>query len=94
MTLCEHAPVHLLPACAVMLDYGLIRHAEGCLGGMAPVGGIQTDRVLVEGLASAAQGEEALCVQVGEYEYKDVEWKIGKGGHGDGGLGLGMCMRM
>ena len=72
----EHAAVHLLPAHAVMLHDGLIRDAESGAGLVAPVGGIEAYRGLLEAFACAAEGEEALRVEVREDEDKDVEGQV------------------
>jgi hypothetical protein len=76
VALSEHATVHLLPAYTVMLDHGLVRHTKGSLGSMAPVCGVQAYRVLVESFGGAAEGEEALRVEIGENEDENVEREI------------------
>jgi hypothetical protein len=59
-----------------MLHDGLIGDAEGGAGLVAPVGGIEAYRGLLESFACAAEGEEALCVQVREDEDEDVEGEV------------------
>lgn len=75
----EQPPVHLLPAVTVMLDDWLVRHAEGATCGEAPVRRVESNRRLLEALAGAAEGKEALRVQIWEDEYEYVEGQVGYG---------------
>jgi hypothetical protein len=43
---------------------------------------------LLEGFARAAEGEEALSIEVWEYEYEDVEGQVGDGADGIGHFGV------
>lgn len=50
----QQAAVHVLPPGAVMLDDGLVGHAEGAAGGVPPVRGLELYRGLLQRLAGAA----------------------------------------
>lgn len=52
--LSEQPAVHLLPPDTVMLDDWLIRYAESGAGDVAPVGGVESYRGLLERFACAA----------------------------------------
>jgi len=43
---------------------------------------------LLEGFARAAEAEEALGIEVWEYEYEDVEGEVGDGVDGVGHFGV------
>jgi hypothetical protein len=83
----EHAAKHLLPALAIILHDGLVGHAEGGAGLVTPIRGVEAYRGLVEDFACAAEGEEALRVEVREDEDEDIEGQVRDAadlvGHGD-----------
>lgn len=72
----EKAFVEPLPAETVRLHNGLVWHAEGGAGGMAPIVRVEADVRLLEGSAGAAEGEETPGVQVGEDQNEDVDGKL------------------
>ena len=75
--LSKETTVHLLPAHAIMLDDWLVRDPEGTASRKAPICGIKPYRGLLKRFARAAERKEALCVQGGEYENKDVKGEVG-----------------
>jgi hypothetical protein len=46
---------------------------------MAPVRGVEPDRVLLEGFARATEGEETLRIEIRKDEDKNVQREIGNG---------------
>lgn len=72
-TLSKQPTVHLLPAYAIMLDDRLIRYAEGTTCREAPIRGVELDRRLLECFAGAAEGEEALGIEVGKNQDEDIQ---------------------
>ena len=76
MTLSYHASIQLLPPYAIVLDDWLIGYTESTASSETPVSWVKSNRGLLERLACAAEGKEALRIEVWEYKDKDVQWKI------------------
>lgn len=75
----EQAPVHLLPAVAVMLHDGLVGYSKGAARGKAPICRVESYRGLLERGAGAAEGEEAFRVQVRKDKHEDIQRKLSNG---------------
>jgi hypothetical protein len=57
----------------------LVGDAEGTASCVGPICRIKTYRVLLESFACGAEGQEAFCIEIGEYEDEDVQRQVGDG---------------